>query len=211
MILAILAENEIKQEILDKGIPESIEVIWVDSIRSLCMIEADAWFDLQFEPDPERTAQLKKIQAPVLFIGSNEYTCAQIGIHCTRINDWPGFINRPILELATPSGILHPAAAKLLEALHWDYEITPDIPGFISSRVVASLVNEAYYTLQQQVSSKQDIDTAMKFGTNYPYGPFEWSGKIGLKKIASLLHVLAHKDDRYTVSKLLEQEAEELD
>jgi 3-hydroxybutyryl-CoA dehydrogenase len=43
----------------------------------------------------------------------------------------------------------------------------------------------------------------MKLGTNYPYGPFEWSEKIGLFNIVSLLQKLSKKDKRYTISSLL--------
>jgi 3-hydroxybutyryl-CoA dehydrogenase len=33
-----------------------------------------------------------------------------------------------------------------------------------------------------EISTKAEIDIAMKLGTNYPYGPFEWSEKSGWKK-----------------------------
>jgi 3-hydroxybutyryl-CoA dehydrogenase len=48
----------------------------------------------------------------------------------------------------------------------------------------------------------------MKLGTNYPYGPFEWSKKIGLKNILELLKALRQNDDRYTISSMLEKEAQ---
>ena len=47
----------------------------------------------------------------------------------------------------------------------------------------------------------------MKLGTNYPYGPFEWSKKIGLKKIYDLLTLLAKTNARYEPSPLLKKEA----
>jgi 3-hydroxybutyryl-CoA dehydrogenase len=46
----------------------------------------------------------------------------------------------------------------------------------------------------------------MKLGTNYPFGPFEWSKKIGLNKIYFLLNKLATEDSRYAVAQLLEKE-----
>ena len=86
-------------------------------------------------------------------------------------------------------------------------EWVADITGFISLRVVASIINEAYFALEQQVSSKEEIDTAMKLGTNYPYGPFEWSEKIGLKNIYSLLRHLTVEQKRYEPAALLTKEA----
>jgi 3-hydroxybutyryl-CoA dehydrogenase len=41
----------------------------------------------------------------------------------------------------------------------------------------------------------------MRLGTNYPFGPFEWSEKIGLENIYDLLNKLAATDDRYTPAK----------
>ncbi|MFY7899172.1 MAG: 3-hydroxyacyl-CoA dehydrogenase family protein, partial [Chitinophagaceae bacterium] len=58
------------------------------------------------------------------------------------------------------------------------------------------------------ISTKQDIDVAMKLGTNYPYGPFEWSEKIGLKKIYNLLQRLEQQDATYSPCSLLKQEAQ---
>ena len=69
------------------------------------------------------------------------------------------------------------------------------------------IVNEAYYTLQEEVSTKEEIDTAMKLGTNYPYGPFEWSELIGLDKIHLLLTRLGNTDDRYRPARLLTETA----
>lgn len=69
------------------------------------------------------------------------------------------------------------------------------------------VINEAYFTLDEKVSSKEEIDTAMKLGTNYPYGPFEWSTIIGLKNVFELLTVLSKTNSRYTASSLLQKEA----
>ena len=69
------------------------------------------------------------------------------------------------------------------------------------------IINEGYFALQNNVSTKEEIDIAMKLGTNYPYGPFEWSKKIGLKNIYALLQKLSITDKRYTPSSLLTAEA----
>jgi 3-hydroxybutyryl-CoA dehydrogenase len=69
------------------------------------------------------------------------------------------------------------------------------------------IINEAYFALDEKVSSKEEIDIAMKLGTNYPFGPFEWSNKIGIKKICDLLNVLKEINPRYQPNYLLEKEA----
>lgn len=47
--------------------------------------------------------------------------------------------------------------------------------GFVYPRVLAQIVNEAYFALQENIASENDIDRAMMFGVNYPNGPFNWS------------------------------------
>ncbi len=81
-------------------------------------------------------------------------------------------------------------------------------PGFIVPRTIATITNEAYFALEDQVASASDIDRAMKFGVNYPRGPFEWTqGKE--KIIVQILDLLKQKtgDPRYTASQLLRQKA----
>ncbi len=43
-----------------------------------------------------------------------------------------------------------------------------DEPGFVSARIVAMIINEAYFTWEAGTSSKEEIDIAMKLGTGYP-------------------------------------------
>lgn len=77
--------------------------------------------------------------------------------------------------------------------------------GFIFPRTIVQIINEAYFALEEKVAAKEDINRAMKFGVNYPKGPFEWSeGKEVI--VRTLLNELLAKtkDQRYRVSKLLE-------
>lgn len=78
--------------------------------------------------------------------------------------------------------------------------------GFIYGRTIAQIVNEAFYTLEDGIASKEDINRAMKFGVNYLKGPFEWSE--GKEKF--FIHLLTElkmktQDERYNIApKLLE-------
>jgi 3-hydroxybutyryl-CoA dehydrogenase len=77
----------------------------------------------------------------------------------------------------------------------------------IGPRILAAIINEAWYTWEEQVSSKEAIDTAMKLGTNYPMGPFEWGELIGLEKITGMLWALSKTDPRYVPAQALRQAA----
>ncbi|WPU66294.1 3-hydroxyacyl-CoA dehydrogenase family protein [Peredibacter starrii] len=47
--------------------------------------------------------------------------------------------------------------------------------GFVFPRTIVQIINEAHFALADGVATKEDIDRAMKFGVNYPKGPFEWA------------------------------------
>lgn len=63
-------------------------------------------------------------------------------------------------------------------------------PGFITSRINASLGNEAFYMLMEGVASPRDIDKALKLGLNHPMGPFELVDLVGLDTRLSILEYL---------------------
>lgn len=204
MILAILASESAKAEILRKEVPPEVEISWVDSLSSLKMMEADAWFDLQFRNDPERNSYLNGLRP--LFVGAMEVTTKSLPAQAIRINSWPGMIERPLIEITAGNENALNEARRILKMLKWDFEITPDLPGFISARVLAEIINEAYFTLEAGTSTKAEIDTAMKLGTNYPYGPFEWCKIIGIRNVYELLQEILITDNRYTLCSALKSE-----
>lgn len=64
--------------------------------------------------------------------------------------------------------------------------------GFIFARTIAQIINEAFFALDDGLASEQAIDTAMKFGVNYPLGPIEWSQRMNLGNVKLLLNELFH-------------------
>lgn len=98
-------------------------------------------------------------------------------------------------------------AKELFEQAGKEVHITEDRPGMVNLRIVSLIINEAYLVLQEGTSNKKDIDTAMKLGTNYPYGPIEWSERIGIDIIYNVLLNMyeAYGDDRYRVTPLLRE------
>jgi 3-hydroxybutyryl-CoA dehydrogenase len=69
--------------------------------------------------------------------------------------------------------------------------LVENLPGLYLGRVVGSIVNEAMVAIHEGVASPDDIDTAMKFGVNYPAGPVEWGREIGGARITNILRALA--------------------
>ena len=206
MTIAILADDGLKEEWLDKEVTKAVEFIWVDSLSSLVMIEADAYFDLLFDGDPERTLRLKQLIRKPVFINAVQWTGRMIGQPFVRINAWPTLLRRPVVEVALTDPSQGMVVKNIFEALQWRYQLVPDTCGMVTSRVLAMIINEAWFTFGAGVSSKEEIDIAMKLGTNYPMGPFEWGTIIGLKKVYELLKELSRTDERYRVSPVLVKE-----
>ncbi len=207
MKIAVLAHADTRREILSKPAAPDILWEWMDHPGQFTTHrDAAAYFDLQFEFNPMRTALLSGLLPKPVFINAVTNTLAEIGMPFIRINAWPGFIGRPVVELSAGSPEGAKDAQHLFEALQWDYRLVPDLPGMISPRVISCIINEAYITYETGISSREDIDAAMKLGTNYPYGPFEWAGRIGLEKIYHLMTELGKTNERYRVSECIIRE-----
>lgn len=211
---AVIADPTLTEEFEAKGIPSSCLVHYVDTPAALpSLTNCEAYFDLLFRPDQERIQAHLALSPTPVFVNCISLTTDELQQiagdygdtvwNIVRINAWPTFLRRNILELAETSM----PVKTIFEKLGWSYEITPDIPGLITARVISTIINEAYFALGEEVSTKEEIDTAMKLGTSYPYGPFEWAGKIGLGRITELLDILSDTNPRYTTASLLKQEA----
>ncbi len=137
-----------------------------------------------------------------VFINAVTPTLKQINApsHVLRINGWNGFLRRPLWELA---GHVDDNIRSVFEGINKKIIVVADEPGLVTARVVAMIINEAWFALADGVSTKNEIDTAMKLGTNYPFGPFEWADSIGLTNIVNLLQKLSITDGRYKPSVLL--------
>jgi len=84
-----------------------------------------------------------------------------------------------------------------------------DHPGLYVIRSIAMLVNEACEAVLHDIASEQDIDSAMKYGVNYPCGPFEWVDRIGYYTILQILENMyrIYGEDRYRTSIYLAKKA----
>lgn len=65
-----------------------------------------------------------------------------------------------------------------------------DMPGFAVNRILMPMINEAVYTLYEGIATVEDIDNAMKLGTNQPMGPLTLADFIGLDTCLAIMQVL---------------------
>lgn len=67
-----------------------------------------------------------------------------------------------------------------------------DYPGFVANRILMPMINEAIYTLYENVAGVEEIDTVMKLGMAHPMGPLQLADFIGLDVCLAILQVLHH-------------------
>ena len=120
----------------------------------------------------------------------------------------PTFFNRELLEVSLRSTNQRTDLEKICQLLSTDFAVVDDRVGLVTPRIICMIINEAYYTVQEGTASRADIDLAMKLGTNYPFGPFEWCKKIGIENVYQLLNTVYHDthDERYKICALLKRE-----
>ncbi len=206
MHIAILATGWMRKSMEEITIPSSIHIIWMEDIKALCTMEADVYVDGLYDQDlASHDSLLQTIQHKPIWVSSVIKTLSDIPFSCIRFNGWNTLFNPKSIEVAAPEQFRN-YITDVTKLLNWNYTLVPDVPGMVTSKVISMIINEAYYVLEKNVSTKNDIDIAMRLGTNYPYGPFEWAEKIGLLNVYALLKTLSIKDNRYIVAKILEEE-----
>ena len=146
---------------------------------------------------------------PITRIGaSTKRPEAVIGMHF--MNPVPIMTLVEIIRGAATSDETYAATKAMAEKMGKTTVVSKDFPGFIINRILIPMLNEACVVLTEGIATAEDIDTAMKLGTNVPMGPLTLADFIGLDTVLYIAEVL-HKglgDSKYRPSPLLRQYVE---
>ncbi len=146
---------------------------------------------------------------PITRIGaSTRRPEAVIGMHF--MNPVPIMALVEIIRGAATSDETYAATRAMAEKMGKTTVVSKDFPGFIVNRILIPMLNEACFALAEGIATVEDIDTAMKLGTNVPMGPLTLADFIGLDTVLSIAEVL-HKglgESKYRPSPLLRQYVE---
>lgn len=215
MRILVVGEEERRNTLREKFLKQCahIEVELSDGDSEEDFDEYDAIFDLNFDDDSENlqyyaalrdkpifVSALKQQLAEAVYLGDKKVRCRLFGI-----NALPFFLENEIWEISAFRKFEIPELEKTMQLFNQKWLPVEDRTGLVKARVIFMIINEACYTLQEGTASIEDIDMAMKQGTGYPFGPFEWCDKIGITNVFETLAALYDdtKDERYKICPLL--------
>ncbi len=199
-------------EELKQTLPANAETFYDERFLNDALDSFDFVFDLNFDENPGSFDLYLSVSPSVtIFLSSalielgSLHSMTPLSDNIFGMNCIPGFINRKVKEICYHKEIQKSRFSRIAEKLRWEIAPVKDRVGMVTPRILFMIINEAYYTFQEGTASKKDINTAMKLGTNYPYGPFEWAEKIGVKTVVQMLQNIYEdtKDERYKLCPLL--------
>lgn len=213
MEILIIGANAELEEVRQKFGPAHTYRASVSRDVGKLLAKCDVVFDFTIEENVQINPY-KNYSSLIIFLNTAFITLSQLGISHSKnavvgFCGLPTFLNREIFEVSLPQKDHVATLKKICDELKTDYRVVADRVGFVTPRVICMIINEAYYTVQEGTATREDIDKAMKLGTNYPFGPFEWAQRIGVKNVCKLLEAVYKdtQDQRYRICSMLLDES----
>lgn len=101
-------------------------------------------------------------------------------------------------------------AIEYSKSVKKEFVVVNDSPGFVTTRVIAMLVNEGAFEFSEGLATREDIDKALKLGGNFPMGPLTLGDLIGLDTVVNIMDVMydAFKDPKFRAAPILRKMVE---
>ena len=203
-MLSEYMDREIKRWAMTKSEKKAIlsRIVWDTSLdkiadRDLIIEAVDEDFDLKVKIFSELDKKAKK---ECIFVSNTStLSLTQISEKTSRPDKMIGlhFLNPvpkiPVVEVVK---CLHTSVETITRVKVFISNIgkTPvevyEYPGFVTTRAIVPLLNEAMHILQEGIATAKDIDTAMRLGYNFQMGPLEMADSMGLDEVLAWMETL---------------------
>lgn len=216
--LAIIGRGPLAQELAELGREKGFAARLYAGAARLAK-RATVVVDTEAANEAAKKAALARLDA-----GLPRLSCvltSSLGFSTSRIASWTkrpervvGFATffplrqKKVIELSaglrTGANALSQAEA-FFQALGKETVRVKDTPGLVFPRILSLIINEAARALDEGIAGAEEIDVAMRLGTNYPLGPLRWADQAGLDEVLAVLDGLHREtgDDRYRPAPLL--------
>jgi len=153
-------------------------------------------------PDRARAADALKAAVPGAFIecagvllgmtrGRSAHAEAAVQGKPVALFDWFPADGGKEVAFAGSSAAAAAVLAEVLTACSRNGRQVADRPGLIVCRTLAQLANAAADAVLEQVSDENGIDAALRYGANYPFGPFAWADGFDRGRVVATLDAIA--------------------
>ncbi|WP_240339719.1 3-hydroxyacyl-CoA dehydrogenase family protein [Halobacillus ihumii] len=215
--ISIIGRNRVAESIFTLLNHDSYESASLNNDSQLA--RADLIIETENLERHEKINNLKRIdglgsRGATILTSTLQWTATEIAswlTHPERLVGFGGFddVNQSQLIEIAPGLQTEPQHVQLvkdqLKLMGKETEVVEDEPGLVYPRILSLIINEAIFALAEGTASAEDIDIAMKKGTNYPEGPLEWAEKIGVDNAYAVLNGLYRQlgEERYRPASLL--------
>lgn len=214
MNIVVVGTKE-QADLIKEKIRSNHNLLFAGFLSESHLEKADVVFDFGVEENSEYVEQYVNYPEMAVFLNAITFSLAEQAVYQSEVqcnlfgfNGHPTFIERELLEVSMYKNGDKTYLEQLMKVLGLDMELVDDRVGMVTPRIIAMIINEAFYTVMEGTASKEDIDLGMKLGTNYSMGPFERADKWGIINVYEVLEALYEdtKDERYKICPSLKQE-----
>lgn len=203
--------KKIEPELLVRLRPDTALTIWVDTNADDCVAIKSliASQGLALASDSNH-ADMLVIQP---WGTDATHAASAASLDCKKviaIDPLPGFDrHRTLMQTPITDPAVSQAAVWLFSADGVEATLINDSPGFVSQRVLATIVNIAANIAQRGIASVEDLEDAVRLGLGYPSGPLSLGDQVGAGKVLEILQrqQALIGDDRYRPSLWLARRA----